>query len=327
VLRNSAWRRSKAVETALRQNAHTLREVGKLFRRCMPSHIITCARGSSDHAALYFKYLLEIVLQVPCCSVGASVESIYSARLRLRDTLLLTISQSGRSPDILAFQSEARRAGVPTIAITNDPRSPLAKDADICLPLFAGPELSVAATKTFITSAALVAAIVGECDEAQRLADGIQRLPDDLAKSIEVRPTGIEPAIAGVSSLFVLGRGPSLPIAQEAALKLKETSGLHAEAFSAAEVMHGPMELVGEGFPILVFAPNDAALPTTAATVKRLEDAGAIILQPDFQRTLHTALDPISMIQSFYGSAEHIARARGRNPDTPRMLKKVTETV
>lgn len=124
-----------------------------------------------------------------------------------------------------------------------------------------------------------------------------------------------------------LGRGPSLPIAQEAALKLKETSALHAEAFSAAEVMHGPMELVQEAFPILVLAPNDAALPTTAATVGRLKDAGAIILQPDFRETLHPALDPISMIQTFYGSAERVAKARGRNPDRPKMLKKITETL
>jgi glucosamine--fructose-6-phosphate aminotransferase (isomerizing) len=318
---------SEAVARMLQENASGLSDVGKLYRSLKPSHIITCARGSSDHAASYFKYLMEIILKVPCCSVGASVVSIYAAQLNLRDTILVTISQSGRSPDILAFQAEARRAGVPTIAITNDPLAPLAKDADLCLPLYAGPELSVAATKTFIASAALAAAIIAECDEAHRLGEAIQRLPEDLAKANDLRWTSVEDSIAVARSLFVLGRGPSLPMAQEAALKLKETSGLHAEAFSAAEVMHGPMELVQEVFPILVFAPNDAALPTTEASVGRLKDAGAIILQPDFRETLHPALDPISMIQTFYGSAERIAKARGRNPDTPKMLKKVTETL
>jgi glutamine---fructose-6-phosphate transaminase (isomerizing) len=317
----------EVVARMLRENAQALTDFGKLYRSRRPSHFITCARGSSDHAASYFKYLTEIVLGVPCCSVGASVVSIYAAQLKLRDTVLITISQSGKSPDILAFQADARRAGVATIAITNDPLAPLAKDADIYLPLCAGPELSVAATKTFIASATLAAAIIAECDGTHQLSEAIRRLPDDLATANDLRWTSVEDPLATAHSLFVLGRGPSLPIAQEAALKLKETSGMHAEAFSAAEVMHGPMELVQEGFPILVFAPNDAALPTTTATVGRLKDSGAVILQPDFCRTLHPALDPISMIQSFYGSAERIAKMRGRNPDKPKMLKKVTATL
>jgi glucosamine--fructose-6-phosphate aminotransferase (isomerizing) len=317
----------EVVERMLRDNEQALTDIGRLYRDRRPSHIITCARGSSDHAASYFKYLLEIVLEVPCCSVGASVVSIYAARLKLRDTLLVTISQSGRSPDILAVQAEARRAGVPTIAITNDPLAPLAKDADVCLPLYAGPELSVAATKTFIASAALAAAIIAKCDTAHRLSRAIDRLPEDLARANDLRWPNVEDTLAVARSLFVLGRGPSLPMAQEAALKLKETCAVHAEAFSAAEVMHGPMELVEETFPILVFAPNDAALPTTTLTVRRLKDAGAVILQPAFRKTLHSTLDPISMIQSFYGSVERIARTRGRNPDTPKMLKKVTETL
>jgi glucosamine--fructose-6-phosphate aminotransferase (isomerizing) len=317
----------EAVERMLRDNAAVLEEVGKLYRTRRPSHIITCARGSSDHAASYFKYLIEIGLGVPCCSMGASVVSVYGSTLHLRDTILFTISQSGSSPDILSLQAEAHRAGVPTIAITNDPMAPLASGADICLPLRAGPELSVAATKTFITSAALAAAIVSVCDDNRRLAESLRRLPEDLAAATRLRWSGAEKDIAVATSLFVLGRGPALPIAQEAALKLKETSGLHAEAHSAAEVMHGPIEIVGEAFPVLIFAPHDAAYPTTAATVKRLEEAGALVLQPDYHRTLDPALDPLSMIQTFYGSAERIARTRDRNPDAPRMLKKVTQTL
>ncbi|MER8777941.1 SIS domain-containing protein [Mesorhizobium sp. M0977] len=314
------------VERMLLENASALADLAKLVRRRRPSYLVTCARGSSDHAASYFKYLSEIELGIPCCSVGASVVSIYSARLLLRDTLLLTISQSGRSPDILSFQAEARRAGVPTVAITNDPTSPLAQGADICLPLHAGPELSVAATKTFIASASLGAAIISELAENARLSEAIRRLPADLAKAQEHRWTEVEDVIADAASLYVLGRGPSLPMAQEAALKFKETSGLHAEAFSAAEVMHGPMELVGERFPILVFAPKDAALSTTVANLGRLKRAGAAVLRPVFKETSHPALDPISLIQSFYGSAERISIVLGRDPDKPRMLKKVTET-
>lgn len=315
------------VEHMLKENASALAELARLFNARDPSHLITCARGSSDHAASYFKYLSEIELGVPCCSIGASVVSIYSARLRLRDTLLLTISQSGQSPDILAFQAEARRAGVPTVAITNNVDSPLARDADICLPLHAGPELSVAATKTFIASVALSAAIVAALSGDSRLAEALHQLPDDLEKARQLHWAETEQVIVAAQSLYVLGRGPSLPIAQEAALKLKETSGLHAEAFSAAEVMHGPMELVRKGFPVLVFSPDDSAQTSTSANVARLSAAGAKILQPAQHSPSHPALAPISLVQSFYGSAERISRILGRNPDKPRMLSKVTETV
>jgi glucosamine--fructose-6-phosphate aminotransferase (isomerizing) len=316
----------QAVARMLATNAKALAELGRLYRERKPSHIVTCARGSSDCAASYFKYLVEITLGLPCCSVGASVVSVYGARLALRDTLLLTISQSGKSPDIIAFQAEAKRAGIPTLAITNTEESPLAREADLCLPLCAGPEQSVAATKSFITSAAMAAGLATAAAGDAGLSDALQHLPDDLAKALTVRWSEVEDMLASSQSSYVLGRGPSLPMAQEAALKLKETGGLHAEAYSAAEVLHGPMELVTKGFPVLVFSPKDKALPTTQETTKRLGDAGAHVVTPDYVATRHPLLDPISLIQTFYGSAERIARRRGRNPDQPRLLKKVTET-
>ena len=316
----------QAVARMLATNATALAELGRLYRERKPSHIVTCARGSSDCAASYFKYLVEITLGLPCCSVGASVVSVYGARLALRDTLLLTISQSGKSPDILAFQAEAKRAGIPTLAITNTEDSPLARDADLCLPLCAGLEQSVAATKSFITSAAMAAGLAAAASGDAKLSDALQGLPDDLGKALSLRWSEAEDMLSGSQSSFVLGRGPSLPMAQEASLKLKETSGLHAEAYSAAEVIHGPMELVTKGFPVLVFSPSDKAQATTQETAKRLGEAGAHVVIPDYAATRHPLLDPISLIQTFYGSAERIARRRGRNPDQPRLLKKVTET-
>lgn len=316
-----------AVGRMLLENTGVVKEIAKLLKARQPSHILTCARGSSDHAAGYLKYLTEIFLGVPCCSIGASVVSVYGARLKLRDSVLVCISQSGRSPDILAVQEEARRAGAPTLAITNDPMSPLGRAADFCLPLAAGPEVSVAATKTFITSAALVAFLVSAWADNAGLREGVERLPKDLEYANDLRWTPVEDIISTATSMFVLGRGPSFPIAQEAALKLKETSGLHAEAYSAAEVMHGPMELVRDGFPILVFAPADQALLTTTATLERLRASGANVLQGDYHRSFHTALDPISIIQSFYRCAERVARRRNRNPDEPLMLRKVTATI
>ena len=316
----------EVVARMLDHNRAALAELGKLVRQRDPTHFITSARGSSDHSVTFFKYLSELALGVPCCSIGASVVSIYGARLRLRGTILLTVSQSGQSPDILAFQSEAMRLGVPAIAITNDETSPLARAADICLPLCAGQERSVAATKTFIASAAMLAAIVAACGAGEPLRRAAARLPEDLARAQSNRWAGLEDGLASASSLYVLGRGPSLPMAQEAALKLKETSGLHAEAFSAAEVMHGPMELVSSGFPIVAFSGRDEAAATTASTLAYLKGAGAQVIALPMVETLHPLLDPIPMIQTFYGGAERLALARGRNPDTPHLLKKVTQT-
>jgi glucosamine--fructose-6-phosphate aminotransferase (isomerizing) len=316
----------EAVARMLDVNAPALAELGRLYAERKPSHIVTCARGSSDCAASYFKYLIEITLGLPCCSIGASVVSVYGARLALHDTLLLTISQSGQSPDILAFQAEAKRAGIPTLAVTNTEDSPLAREADLCLPLCAGPEKSVAATKSFIASAAMAAGLVAAASGEPRLLDALQGLPDDLTTALALRWSEAEDRLSVSHSSFVLGRGPSLPMALEASLKLKETAGLHAEAYSAAEVLHGPMELVTTGFPVLVFSPKDKALATTQETARQLSEVGAHVMTPDHVATRHPLLDPISLIQTFYGSAERIARRRGRNPDKPRLLKKVTET-
>jgi glucosamine--fructose-6-phosphate aminotransferase (isomerizing) len=320
----------EAVARMLDRNRDALAEVGRLFRKRNPAFIATCARGSSDHAASYLKYLSEIELGLPCCPLGASVVSIYAARLNLRDSILITVSQSGRSPDILSLQQEARRAGIPALAITNEEASPLAREADLCLPLSAGVETSITATKTFVASAAMAAAIVANCGGDEGFAQVVNSLPGALEKALAIAWDAAEAMIAPASSLYVLGRGPSFPIAQEAALKLKESSGLHAEAYSAAEILHGPMELVTDGFPILVFAADDAARGTTAAAMARLSEAGGHILATGdglaYSRTGHPHLDPIAMILTFYRSAERIARQRGRDPDRPRLLKKVTET-
>ncbi len=322
----------EVVARMLRDAAPALREVGTLFRARRPSHIITSARGSSDHAAHYLKYLVEMVLGLPCASVGASVVSIYARRLALRDTIVVAISQSGASPDSLAFATEAKRAGVPLVSMTNVPGSPLARLADVAVELGAGVEASVAATKSFIASTAMAARIVAEWGVDAGLTAAFDRLPDALGAANGLRWSAMEQSFASARSLFVLGRGPSLPMAGEAALKLKETSGLHAEAYSSAEVIHGPMALIGQGFPVLLFAPADAAYATNLATAERLRAAGAqaYVVGTDgltCAATGHPLLDPISLIQTFYGSAERMSRARGRDPDHPHLLSKVTKTL
>ena len=324
------------VARMLAENRASFAALAALFAQRRPSHIVTCARGSSDHAASYLKYLLEIHAGIPCCSIGASVVSIYGTRLNLRDALLVSISQSGRSPDVLSFQADARRAGIPAIAVTNDNSSPLAVASDICLSLCAGPELSVAATKTFIASTALAARVAAEWSGDGELKAAVEELPRVIDGAVTIRWPAVEEAFAAAASLYVLGRGPSLPMAQEAALKLKETGGIHAEGYSPAEVMHGPVELSRPGFPVLLFSPDDRSRPLARETAAALRASGASVFVAGPANAggdtlpsapaAHPHLDPISMIATFYGSAERIARLRGRDPDRPRLLEKVTTT-
>ena len=251
-MRSEASEAPEAIARFLDHNKTALHALGRRLRSMDPPVVLTSARGSSDNAAGYLKYLTEIALGVPCASVGASVASLYGASLRVRNGLSVTISQSGKSPDIVALQEAARTSGALTVAIVNVDDSPAAKSADICLPLCAGPEKSVAATKTFIVSLVASAAIVAEWKGDAALSRAIAELPEQLSRARELVWNSFIETTARAESLYVLGRGPSFPIASETALKLKETCAIHAEAYSAAEVMHGPLELVEAGFPVLV---------------------------------------------------------------------------
>lgn len=321
-----------AVARFLEQNKHALIEFGKRMRAEPPCVIITAARGSSDNAAGYFKYLTEILAGTPCCSVGASVVSIYDAKLQLANGLCVTISQSGKSPDIVALQDAARRSGALTVALVNVEGSPAAKSADICLPLCAGVEQSVAATKSLIVSLVAGAALVAHWLDQPALLDVVRAMPDILSKATKIEWPEAVALARSAQSLYVLGRGPALPIAAETALKLKETCSIHAESCSVAEVMHGPLELLGNVFPALVYSPNDQSRETTRATIAKMRATGAQVrvVGEDglpYAPTGNALLDPISMIQTSYRFIEETAQSLGRDPDRPRLLKKVTETV
>jgi glucosamine--fructose-6-phosphate aminotransferase (isomerizing) len=258
--------------------------------------------------------------------------------LRLKGAAALAISQSGRSPDIVAMQRAARAAGATTVALVNDEDSPLASDADATVPLRAGRERSVAATKTMIASLTAGVSLVAQWAQDAELAAALDRLPGILRSN----PGGVSPqavsALARTNLLFVIGRGPTFPIAGEAALKLKETSAIHAEAYSSAEVLHGPAGVIEKGFPVLGFAPVDEARDGFFETIERLASFGAAPFLVDVARharwpTLvapdagHPMLTPIAALHAFYQVAEATARARGRKPDEPPHLMKVTQTL
>lgn len=325
-----------AVERLLSRSGSDLREIGALLRRLDPAVVVTVARGSSDHAATFFKYATEIVTGTPVASLGPSLASVYGAKLRLAGAAALAVSQSGRSPDIVALLTAAKAAGAETIALVNAEGSPLAKASGRAVLLQAGPERSVAATKSFVASVAAALGILGHWTNDQLLLDALDALPEHLARALETDwSPALTPCLNAVS-LYTIGRGPALAMAAEAALKFKETAILHAECFSGAELIHGPVSLVETGFPAFMFLPADPARPGLEEVCERLAKTGAELFVIGESRhgtvlshaaTGHPLTEPLSMILSFYGFAEALSRARGHDPDNPRGLKKVTETV
>lgn len=330
-----AGQASQVAATQLAANAGTIQALAERLRANPPRVVVTCARGSSDHAATFGRYLIETKAGVLTSSAGLSVSSVYDASPNLEGALYLAISQSGKSPDLLAAVTAAKAAGAYAVALVNVVDSPLAKLADEVIPLHAGPELSVAATKSYIAALVAITQLIAAWTEDEDLSNALSALPTALAQAWTLDwSDGVE-RLKSARNLYVLGRGVGFGVALEAALKFKETCGLHAEAFSAAEVLHGPMALVKDGFPALVFAQNDESRASVDEMAQGLRARGADVLlaapgeRGDVLPTLaaHPVLEPILMIQSFYRMANALSVARGYDPDSPPHLNKVTETV
>lgn len=327
---------ASAVAAQLSANRDAVAAVARHLVADPPITILTCARGSSDHAATFAKYLFETRLGIATASLAPSVASVYRARARARSMLCVAISQSGRSPDLLASFAAARDGGAFGLALVNDPESPLAGIADHVLPLHASPERSVAATKSFIGSLAALAALVAAWGADAELEAALAGTPERLAGAWQADWSPLSEGLVSVRGLYVVGRGVGLGIAQEAALKLKEVCGIHAEAFSAAELRHGPLALVGPDFPLLVFRQADETQETIDELVGAVAALGADVFIAGGEAkgavalptiAHHPALEPMLQIQSFYRAAIALALARGLDPDRPPHLAKVTETV
>ena len=324
-----------AVQRMLRANAGLVRNLGERLQSLKPGAVVTVARGSSDNACTYGRYLIENRLGLVCASAGLSLGSIYHAPAAAEPGVCIAVSQSGASPDLLEAVRRIKRSGGPVLGLINSPASPLAQLCDEVVLLQAAPERSVAATKSLVASLAALAWIVAEWAQDKALLEAVMGLPDRLSEAWNLDWQPLNAALRHARNLYVLGRGPGLGIAQEAALKLKETCGLHAEAFSAAEVLHGPMALVGDGFPILAFAQGDETQATSMEVAERLSAMGGTVLLAGASapgvRVLpscraHAAIEPILMIQSFYRAAANLSVERGFDPDRPPNLAKVTRS-
>lgn len=321
----------------LTQSAPAVQAAAQAMQKLDPGLMVTVARGSSDHAATYLKYAVELLAGVPVASVGPSVASIYGRPLRLTGAVCVGISQSGQSPDIVEMMRAGRSGGALSVAITNFADSPMGAASNHCLALQAGVEHSVAATKTFVVSVLAGLTLLAEWRQDDDLRRAIADLPVALEKALHLDWSPLAARLSRANSAYVLGRGPAFAIANECALKLKETCGLHAESYSAAEVLHGPAAIVQAQFPVLALGVADAALPHVVTTAERLAAQGADVFltgaaakgvtQLPSVPDLHPLVAPLVLATAFYSFVEGLARRRGFDPDTPPHLRKVTETV
>lgn len=335
-MRTEALQAPQAIAHMLGRDGDAYAALGAELREQPPQGMLTIARGSSDHAAHFMAYLVMARLGRLVTSLPMSLVTLYQAQLHAKGMVSVAFSQSGQSPDLIAPTRFLRERGARTLAMVNDVHSPLAQAAQWVLPLHAGTEASVAATKSYIAQLVAGARLVSAWQNDPAFQAALEALPQTLTVATQQDWQPAVQALLKADRLFVIGRGTGLPVAMEAALKFKETCALQAEAFSGAEVKHGPMALVETGYPLLVFAPRGPAQSGLLALADEMRRRGGRVLlaapsgtpgaELPLVTTGHEDLDPIAAIQSFYLMVEALSQARGLNPDVPRHLSKVTCT-
>lgn len=330
----------------LRDNERVMAELCERIYKVNPAFAITIGRGSSDHACTYAKYLLEVKAGLITASAAPSIVTVYNSDLHLQRSLVIGISQSGQSPDICKMMQVARDKDAITMAIVNDVDSPLARIAEFVIPMHAGKEQAVAATKSYLASLAALVHFIAVLKNDVVLLEKLKELPSILQYLLDKDHSDVINVLLKINNTFVIGRGFGFPIAQEIALKFKETAGIQAEAFSAAEILHGPFALIKSEHPYILLAQNDATLPSILELAEKIKLLGGKVifaipsiagLENQIQQlsfltlplpvSLDPVLDPLMLLQAFYPLIAKIAVARGFNPDAPDNLKKVTETL
>lgn len=320
-----------------------VRALSRRLRQRPPVAVVLAARGSSDNAALYGRYLIESTLKIPTSLAAPSVVTLYEARLRLENFLVIGLSQSGESPDIVQFVDAARRAGALTVGITNRSDSPLSRVADEVLLLRAGLERSVAATKTYTAQLMLLSLLVAEMSGADRQVEAHAQIPRliEQALALDQQIQAVALRYRYLDECIVTSRGYNFATAREAALKLKETCYLVAEPLSSADFLHGPIAVVERGFPVFVIAPPGRAFKHLADLVSRLGRRGAetVVFSSDpgilrnatvgtrLPVSVNEALSPLVYVVPLQLLAYHLSRIRGLDPDRPRGLHKVTRVL
>lgn len=332
----------QALARTIAEERGKISRLGKLLRDRDIDLIVLVARGSSDNAALFGRYLLEITTGIPVSLSAPSVHTLYQSKLKLQRALVVGVSQSGEGEDINLVLENARKCGAYTVGITNEPTSSMASLVDEILVMRGGREQSVAATKTFTGQMMLFYMLAAElADESRKL--NYEAIPDFAARALEQQPAMLElvQRYVFMENCVVVGRGLAYANAYELALKLMETCYVVAERFSSADFLHGPLAMVERHFPVILFAPPGVMLAGVKDLIRRLQElhADTLAITSDLEaaslcrravimpREIDEFLAPIPYIIPGQLFAALLAEAKGLDPDAPRSLSKVTRTL
>ncbi len=327
VMEQEARETPERIKNQLLNNQAQAESLGEQLRANPPKFVYIIGRGSSDHAGVFAKYLIEIEAGVSVSHAAPSVASVYNKQLDLSDTLVLAISQSGRSPDILAQLEMAKKSGATTVALVNDETSPLATGCDYLLPLGAGVESAVAATKSYLCTLSAICQLVAYWKQDQAMIDGLNQLPEQLQKVIDSETQLTTNHFKDMHNCVVLGRGLGYAVCREIALKLKEVCSIHAESYSSAEFVHGPIALAGKKIAALEIDIHDESRKLHQIQMQDLAARGSELIhlnQVIFD--CHPRLAPVLVLQKFYVDIATVSVELGYNPDAPEGLNKVTQT-
>lgn len=312
----------------LAANADLMQQLGEKLRAFDPRFVMIVGRGSSDHAGVFAKYLFEIEAGVPTFAAAPSVASVYGKTLKLEGGLVIVISQSGRSPDILAQARMAKNAGAFCVALVNDETAPIKDIVDVVVPLRAGEEKAVAATKSYLATLSAILQLASAWTQSESLAAAVNSLPQALQTAVDTEPQLTPASVENVKNLVVLGRGLGYAVSKEIALKLKEVCSIHAEAFSSAEFLHGPVTLVEKKLTIVDVCIGDESYASHIEQIENVSQRGADLVHLNQTSTdIHPRVAPLALLQRFYIDVASVAIARGIDPDQPAGLKKVTQTL
>lgn len=314
--------------------ADVFARIAEKIEHARPRIMVFCGRGSSGHVGVFLRYLFEVRLGMLASAAAPSVVTAYRRPPDFRDALFVVVSQSGRSPDVVDATQKARKFGALTLAIVNDESSPAAAASELVLPIGAGPEHSVAATKTVVLSMIAGAQLVAALAHDDDLSGGLRNLPQRLSGALACDWSAWSEQAADASAAFVVGRGYGLGCVREIALKVSEILRVPALGYSAAELRHGPRASVTSATPVLVLRQNDPAAAAVDELVRDLNEAGETVFAAGgASGTLpwigdgHPACDPVLMLIPAYRAIEVAARRRGLDPDRPPHLSKVTRTL
>lgn len=328
VMEMEAKEAPQRVANQLSENKALVAGIVEKIKAFDPKYVVTVGRGTSDHAGVFAKYLIEVELGLPVSSAAPSVSGVYGKQMDLSSGLVLFISQSGRSPDILGQVEMAKKGGAFCVALVNDETSPIKDMVDAVIPLKAGEENAVAATKSYLTTLSAILQLVATWADNAGLLAALDVLPQHMQETVDAPqqiPTG---DLQHVNNCVVLGRGFGYAVSLEIALKLKEVCAIHAEAFSSAEFLHGPVTLAEQELTILDIPVRDESFDAHTAQVEGVKARGAsFIHMAQVSEDIHPRVAPLTVLQRFYLDVEKVALARGVNPDAPPGLKKVTKTL